>query len=131
MFYGHCVKICEDFSPNLGDNMTDCCIMTPSHTLFLSRESFTKNNMTVFTYLPYSSDLVPCYFSLFPQMNIKLKGRHFDTTEVIETEPQAMLNTLTEHDFKDAFKKRQKHWEWCKCTEGDYYGDDGGRHAQS
>jgi hypothetical protein len=31
---------------------------------------------------------------------MKLKGRHFDTTEVMEAEPQAVLNTLTEHDFR-------------------------------
>jgi hypothetical protein len=34
----------------------------------------------------------------------KWKGRHFDTTEVIEADSQAVLNTLTEHDLKDAFK---------------------------
>jgi hypothetical protein len=37
-------------------------------------------------------------------LKIKLKGRHFDTIELIEAESQAVLNTLTEHDFKDAFK---------------------------
>jgi hypothetical protein len=34
---------------------------------------------------------------------MKLKDRHFDTTEVIEAESQAVVNTLTEHDFQDAF----------------------------
>jgi hypothetical protein len=38
-------------------------------------------------------------------LKIKLKGRHFDTTEVIEAESRAVLNTLIEHDFQDAFKK--------------------------
>jgi hypothetical protein len=33
-----------------------------------------------------------------------MKGRHFDTNEVIEAESQAVLNTLTEHGFQDAFK---------------------------
>jgi hypothetical protein len=33
-----------------------------------------------------------------------LKGRHFDTLEVIEAELQVVLNTLTEHDFQDAFR---------------------------
>jgi hypothetical protein len=47
----------------------------------------------------------PTYFSLFPRLRIKLKGRHFDTTEVIKAELQALLNTQTEHDFQDAFKK--------------------------
>jgi hypothetical protein len=38
-------------------------------------------------------------------LKIKLKGRHFDTTEVIQAELQAVLNSLTEHDFQDEFKK--------------------------
>jgi predicted helicase len=38
-------------------------------------------------------------------LNIKLKDGHFDTTEVTEAKSQAVLNTLTEHDFQDAFKK--------------------------
>jgi hypothetical protein len=41
---------------------------------------------------------------LFPQLKKKLKGRHFDTIEVIEAELQTVLNTLTEHDFLDALK---------------------------
>jgi hypothetical protein len=45
---------------------------------------------------------------MFPQLKIKLRGSHFDTTEVIEAELQAVLNTLTEHDFQDAFKQWQK-----------------------
>jgi hypothetical protein len=69
---------------------------TVSHFLF-HKEIFTqKKNMTVVIHPP---------FSLFPRLKIKPKGRHFDTTEVIEAESQAVLNTLTEHNFQDAFKK--------------------------
>jgi hypothetical protein len=46
----------------------------------------------------------PPYFSLSPQLEIRLRGRHFDTTEVMEAEFQAVLNSLTGHDFQDAFK---------------------------
>jgi hypothetical protein len=63
---------------------------------------------------------------LFPQLKIKLKGRRLDTTEVIEAKLQAVLNTLTEHDFQDAFKKWQTHWEWCIRAEEDYFEGDGG-----
>jgi hypothetical protein len=69
----------------------------------------------------------PPYFSLFPGLRTKLKGRHFDTTEVIEAESQAVLNTLTEHDFQDAFKKWQTRWERCICAEGDCFKGDGGQ----
>jgi hypothetical protein len=59
------------------------------------------------------------YFPLFPQLKIKLKGRQSDRIEMIEAESQAVLNTLAEHDFQDAFKKWQRHWEQCISAEGD------------
>jgi hypothetical protein len=37
-------------------------------------------------------------------LKIKLKGRHFDTTEAMEAESQAVLNSLTAHDLQDAFQ---------------------------
>jgi hypothetical protein len=42
---------------------------------------------------------------MFPGLKMKLKGRHFVTVEVMAVESQAVLNTFTEHDFQDAFKK--------------------------
>jgi hypothetical protein len=75
--------------PELWLEKTGCCIMT-THCLtlpFFTREFLTKNNMTV---VPH-----PPYFSLFPRLKIKLRGLHFDTTEVIEGESQAMLNIFT------------------------------------
>jgi hypothetical protein len=66
------------------------------HTSLFTREFLAKNKMTVVPYLPY--------ISLFTRLKIKLKGRHFDTIEAIKAKPQAVLNTLTEPDFQDAFK---------------------------
>jgi hypothetical protein len=40
---------------------------------------------------------------------------------VIEAESLAVLNTLTEHDFQDAFKKWQKCWQQSIHAEGDYF----------
>jgi hypothetical protein len=71
------------------------------------------------------------FFSLFPRLKIKLKGHHFDTTDVIEAESQALLNTVTEHGFQNAFKKWKKGWEWCTPAGGDYFEGDGGQWAQS
>jgi hypothetical protein len=83
--------------------------------------------MTVIPHPPYSPDLAPCDFSLFPRLKIKLKGRRFDSKEVIEAESHVVLNTLAEYDFQDAFKKWQKRWERCICVEGDYLEGDGGQ----
>jgi hypothetical protein len=54
-------------------------------------------------------------------LKIKLKGCHFDTTGVIEAESKAVLNTVTGHDFQDAFKNWQKRWELCIQAEGEYF----------
>jgi hypothetical protein len=61
--------------------------------------------MAVVPHPPYSPDLAPCDFFLFPKMKIKLKGRRFDTGEEIQAEPQTVLNTLTKKDFQDACQK--------------------------
>jgi hypothetical protein len=115
------MTMCEDFALNSDDKRTGCCITT-AHclTLFFSPGNFfAKNNMTVIPHLPY--------FSLFPRLKIKMKCHHFDATEVMEAESQAVLNTLAKHDYKDAFRKQQKCWEWCIHAEGDYFEGVGGQ----
>jgi hypothetical protein len=40
--------------------------------------------MPVIPHPPYSPDVAPCNFFLFPKMKLKLKGCRFDTTEEIQ-----------------------------------------------
>jgi hypothetical protein len=47
----------------------------------------------------------PPHFWMFLRLKLKVKGRPFDTTEVVESESQAVLNTRTQYDFKDALRK--------------------------
>jgi hypothetical protein len=56
--------------------------------------------VTVVSHPPYSPDLALCDFYLFPRLKMKLKDRRFDTVEVNGAKSQAMLNFLTEHDFR-------------------------------
>jgi hypothetical protein len=120
-YYGDCVKMCEDLVTNFGYKRTGCCITT-THCLTLA--FLPKNNMTVILHPPYSPDLAPYDFYLFLLLKIKLKGRHFDTIEVIEAELQAALNILTERNFHDTFKKMP---ERCIHVEGDYFEGNGGQ----
>jgi hypothetical protein len=61
--------------------------------------------MAVIPHTPYSPDLAPCDFFLFPKMKLKLKGRLFDNTEEFQDESQSVLDTLTEKDFQEEFQK--------------------------
>jgi hypothetical protein len=60
-------------------------------------------------------------------LKIQLKGSHFDTIEVIDAESTAMLNTLTEHDLLDVFKKNDELWGRCIRAEGAYFEGDSGQ----
>jgi hypothetical protein len=105
-FCGDCVRMCQVFTPNFVDKRTGCCV-TRTHCLTLP---FSQGNFLPKTTRPspptYLTSLTypPATFLCFFPLKKKLNGRHFHTIEVIEAESQAVLNTLTKHDFQDAFK---------------------------
>jgi hypothetical protein len=49
--------------------------------------------MAVITHPPYSPDLAPCDFSLFPKMKLKPKGRRFDNSQETQAESPRVLDT--------------------------------------
>jgi hypothetical protein len=59
--------------------------------------------MTVILHPPYSMDLTPCDFFLFPKMKLKLKEQRFDSIEGIQTESQDVMKMLTCNDFQQCF----------------------------
>jgi hypothetical protein len=83
--------------------------------------------MAVIPHPPYSPDLEPCGFFLFPKMKLKVKGRRFDTNEEIQAESQGVLDTLTEKDFQEAFQKWRRRWDRCRHAGGNYFEGDGGQ----
>ena len=50
---------------------------------------------------PYSPDLAPCDFCLFP----KLKDCLYETTEEMKEVVMKAIDTLTQEDFHGAFQK--------------------------
>ena len=99
----------------------------PAHTALLTQQFLAANKIPVIPHPPYSPDLAPCDFFLFPKMKLKLKGRRFDTIEEIQAETQKVLDTLTEKDFQEAFQKWRRRWDRCLHAGGNYFEGDGGR----
>ena len=59
---------------------------------------------------PYSPDLAPCDFRLFP----KLRGCRYETIEEMKVAMTKVIDTLTQEDFHGAFQKlleRYNKWE--------------------
>ena len=76
----------------------------PAHNALKTREFYRGTNTIVAPHPPYSPDLAPRDFFLFPKVKFKLEGRSFDTVEEIQRESQILLDTLTERDFQGAFQ---------------------------
>ena len=69
---------------------------------------------------PYSPDLAPCDFWLFP----KLTGCRYETIEEMKEAVTKVMDTLTQEDFDGAFQKLLKWYNNCIGAGGDYFEGD-------
>jgi hypothetical protein len=83
--------------------------------------------MAVLPKPPYYPDFAPCDFFLFPKVKLKLTGRRFDTIEDIQAESKRVLDSVTEKDFQEAFRKWRRRCDRCLYAGGNYFEVDGGR----
>ena len=97
----------------------------PAHTSLFVRYFLTSRNITVIPQ-PYSPDLAPSDFFLFPKMKLRLKGRRFGTTEEIHAESQEIINIVTFKNFQWSMKSWETGWDCCMHAQGDYLEGDGG-----
>ena len=65
---------------------------------------------------PYSRDLAPCDFWLFPQ----LRGCRYETNEEMKEAVTKVIDTLTQEDFHGAFQKLLERYNKCIAAEGDF-----------
>jgi transposase len=88
--------MCDEEDRNFGATATGFLIMTtrPPHTSLKTTKFVTSNNMFIVSHPPYSPDLAPCDFALFPKLKMKLKGRRFETVSDIQRESQAVLDSI-------------------------------------
>ena len=69
---------------------------------------------------PYSPDLAPCDFCLFP----KLRGCRYETIEEMKKAVTKVIDTLTQEDFHGAFQKLLEWYNKCIAVGGDYFKGD-------
>ena len=70
---------------------------------------------------PYSPDLTPCAFYLFP----KLRGcRRYETFEEMKEAVIKVIDTLTQEDIHGAFQKLLERYKKCIATGGYYFEGD-------
>ena len=77
-------------------------------------------DMTTVPHCPYSPDLAPCDFWLFP----KLRDCHYETIEEMKEAVMKVIDTLTQEDFHGTFQKLLERYNKCTAAGGDYFEGD-------
>ena len=84
---------------------------TQVHNSILVTDYLTKMDIKTVPQPPYSPDLAPCDFWLFPKLKEKLRGCRYDTIEKM----------VTQKDFHEAFQKLLERYNKCIAAGGDYF----------
>ena len=96
----------------------------PVHNSILITDYLTKMGIKTVPHCPYSSDLAPCDFCLFPKLKEKLRGCHYETIEEMKESVIKVIDTLTQEDFHGAFQKLLERYNKCIAAGGDYFEGD-------
>ena len=70
---------------------------------------------------PYSPDLAPCDFFLFPRIKKELKGRRFDKVEHLARAVQAVVEGIPKEDYENSFQSWRNRLERCIEFNGEYF----------
>ena len=69
---------------------------------------------------PYSPDVGPCDFWLFP----KLRGCRYETIEEMKEAVTKVIDTFTQEDFDGTFQKLMERYNKCIVVAGNYFEGD-------
>lgn len=96
----------------------------PAHTALSVRRFLTKNGMTTVSHPPYSPDLAPCDFFLFPRMKRDMKGKRFADIDEVKKKTTEALAGITKDEFKKCFENWNKRLDKCINSNGEYFEGD-------
>ena len=89
----------------------------PVHNSILVTDYLTKMGIKRVPHPPYSPDLAPCDFWLFP----KLRGCRYETIEEMKEVVTEVIDTLTQKDFHGALQKLLERYNKCIAAGVDYF----------
>ena len=96
----------------------------PVHNSILVTDYLTKMGIKTLPHSPYSPDLAPCDFCLFPKPMEKLRGCRYETIEEMKEAVTKVIDTLTQEDFHGAFQKLLERYNKCIVAGGDNFEGD-------
>jgi len=92
----------------------------PAHTSAVAVAKLVQLRYEVLPHPPYSPDLAPCDFFLFPSLKRSLAGKRFWSNEEVIAAAEAYFASLDKKFFLEGLKKLENRWAKCIELKGDY-----------
>lgn len=92
----------------------------PSHTSMVAMAKKHELSFELVPHPPYSPDLAPSDYYLFPNLKRWLCGKQFHTNEEVEFETDAYFGQLDKSYFLEGIKKLENRWTRCIELKGEY-----------
>jgi hypothetical protein len=83
-----------------------------------------RHKIPVLEHPPYSPDLAPCDFFLFPKIKSALKGTYFESADTVKAKAMEVMKKLTEKDLQHCFQPWKMCMERCRGQRGDHFDGD-------
>ena len=93
----------------------------PAHSALSVRRFLAGNNVSVLDQPPYSPDLAPCDFFLFPRLKGIIKGIRFTDVKAIKEAVTRELRAIPIQAFQDCMASWQRRMESCVEKQGDHF----------
>ena len=90
------------------------------HNSIVVTDYLTKMGIKAVPHSPYSPDLAPRDFCLFPKLKEKLRGCRYETIEEMKEAVTKVIDMLTQEDFHETFQKLLERYK-CIASGGDYF----------
>ncbi|PNF39208.1 hypothetical protein B7P43_G01302 [Cryptotermes secundus] len=100
--------------------MAICQAMLTQHRAYATQQFLHENNLEVVSHAPYSPDLAPSDFWLFPTMKDSLRGRTFTSHAVIASAIFQWSKQTPTEAFAAAMESWRRRCEKCVRLQGDY-----------
>ena len=96
----------------------------PSHSSLIVTEFLAKHEIKVIAQPPYSPDLAPCDFFLFPKLKYPLRGTRHESIEAIKRNSLKELKAIPAEAYKKCMENWINRWHACIGSEGGYFEGD-------
>ena len=92
----------------------------PTHKIVLTTEKLRDLHYELLKQLPYSPDLAPSDFCLFPKLKLFVAGQGFSSNQKAIASVEGHFADLTRNHYRDGIMALKHRWNKCISVKGDY-----------